>query len=534
MSARGGVVYLVGAGPGDPGLMTARSLELIAAADVVFYDRLIPPGALDGAREGAELVYVGKQPGVPSVPQEEIGARLVEAARAGRSVVRLKGGDPFVFGRGGEEGEALRAAGVEFEVVPGVTAGVAATAYAGIPVTHRDDASAVAFVTGHEDPEKAETALDWEALAAFPGTLVFYMGVKRLAENAAALIVAGRDSDEPAAAIERGTWPGQRTVEATLGTIAAAVEREAVKAPALIVVGPVAARRGELEWRERRPLHGRTVVVTRARAQASGLAATLRELGAEVVELPAIRIEPRIDSEDVRRMTAAIRDYSLICLTSPNGVHLLFEALARAGRDGAPAETPAAAPGRGTVTENAHGEARTAAANAPGDARALAAAAVAAIGPGTARALAERGIVADVVPERFVAESLVEALAGVEVEGRRVLVARAAEARDVLPDALRERGAEVDVVALYETVREQPDPAAVEAAQAADYVTFTSSSTVTNLTEALGDRFPAAARVVSIGPVTSEAARAAGLRVDVEADRHDIEGLLDALLADAT
>jgi uroporphyrinogen III methyltransferase/synthase len=499
MSARAGVVYLVGAGPGDPGLMTARSLALIASADAVFYDRLIPPGALAGAREDAELVYVGKQPGVPSVPQEEIGARLIETARAGHSVIRLKGGDPFVFGRGGEEGEALRAAGVEFEVVPGVTAGVAATAYAGIPVTHRDDASAVAFLTGHEDPTKGESALDWDALAAFPGTLVFYMGVKRLTENAAALIAAGRDAEQPAAAIERGTWPGQRTVEATLGTIAAAVEREKIGAPALIVVGAVAARRSDLAWLERRPLHGRTVVVTRARAQASGLAATLRDLGAEVLELPAIRIEPQLDSAEVREAASAIGLYELVCLTSPNGVHLLFEAIERAGLD----------------------------------ARALAGVTVAAIGPGTSRALAEHGVLADVVPERFVAEALVEALAGVEVEGQRVLVARAAEARDVLPDALRERGAEVDVVALYETVREQPDAEVIEAAQAADYVTFTSSSTVTNLTAALGDRFPGAARIVSIGPVTSETARAAGLRVDVEAERHDVDGLLAALLADA-
>jgi uroporphyrinogen III methyltransferase/synthase len=499
MSIRPGVVYLVGAGPGDPGLMTARSLELIAAADSVYYDRLIPPGALDGARADAELIYVGKQPGVPSVPQDEIGERLIEAARAGRGVVRLKGGDPFVFGRGGEEGEALREAGVEFEVVPGITAGVAATAYAGIPVTHRDDASAVAFVTGHEDPEKTETALDWDALAAFPGTLVFYMGVKRLGENAAALIAAGRDPEQPAAAVERGTWPGQRTVSAMLGTIAATVEREGVGAPALIVIGPVAARREALAWLERRPLHGRTVVVTRARAQASGLAATLRSLGATVVELPAIRIESRTQTEEVRAAAAAIADYDLVCLTSPNGVNLLFEALAEAGRD----------------------------------ARALAGATVAAIGPGTARALAAHGIAADVVPERFVAEALVEALAGVAVEGRRVLVARAAEARDVLPDALRERGGEVDVVALYETVREVPDDAATLAAQAADYVTFTSSSTVTNLTEALGDRFPAAARIVSIGPVTSGSVRDAGLEVAVEADRHDVDGLLAALLADA-
>jgi len=499
VSARAGVVYLVGAGPGDPGLMTARSLALIAGADAVFYDRLIPPTALDGAREDAELIYVGKQPGVPSVPQDEIGDRLIEAARAGKSVVRLKGGDPFVFGRGGEEGEALRAAGVEFELVPGVTAGVAATAYAGIPVTHRDDASAVAFVTGHEDPEKDESALDWDALAGFPGTLVFYMGVKRLGENAAALIAGGRDPEEPAAAIERGTWPGQRTVSATLGTIATAVERENVKAPALIVVGKVAARREDLAWLERRPLHGRRVVVTRARAQASGLAGTLRNLGADVVELPAIRIEPRIEAEEVRAAAAAIGIYELVCLTSPNGVRLLFEAIAGADLDS----------------------------------RALAGVTVAAIGPGTARALAKRGVVADIVPERFVAEGLIEALGDVEVEGSRVLVARAADARDVLPEYFERRGAEVDVVALYETVRERPDAEAVEAAQAADYVTFTSSSTVTNLVEALGDRFPSAARIVSIGPVTSETAKDAGLKVDIEAERHDIDGLVQALLEDA-
>jgi uroporphyrinogen III methyltransferase/synthase len=498
--ARSGVVYLVGAGPGDPGLITARALELIASADVVFHDRLIPPGALDRARDDAELAYVGKEPGRPSLPQAEIEERMVAAARAGRSVVRLKGGDPFVFGRGGEEAEALRAAGVEFEVVPGVTAGVAAPAYAGIPVTHRDDASAVAFVTGHEDPEKPESALDWEALARFPGTLVFYMGVKRLAENAKALIEAGRDPEEPAAVIGSGTMDGQRAVGATLATIAETASREGIAAPAVVVVGPVAARHESLAWLERRPLWGRRVVVTRARAQASGLAARLRELGAEVVELPAIRIEPRIDSEEVRRVVADIHAYALICVTSPNGAELLFEALREAGRD----------------------------------ARALANATVAAIGPGTAAALAAHGISADIVPERFVAEALVESLDAVEVRDRPVLVARAAEARDLLPEALRERGGQVDVVALYETVAEEPDPDAVAAARGADYVTFTSSSTVRNFVEALGDSLPRDARVVAIGPVTSEAAREAGLEVAVEAERHDIEGLVAALLAEAT
>jgi uroporphyrinogen III methyltransferase/synthase len=538
MKVRPGVVYLVGAGPGDPGLMTARSLELIAGADAIFYDRLIPPGALDGAREDVELIYVGKhaahgtesRPGGDfscrrsTVPQEETNARLVEAAREGKSVVRLKGGDPFVFGRGGEEGEALREAGVEFEVVPGVTAAIAATAYAGIPVTHRDDASAVAFVTGHEGPEKAGSTLDWEALARFPGTLVFFMGVKRLAGNAAALIAAGRDPQEPAAAVERGTMEKQRTVAATLGTLAEAVEREGVGAPALIVVGPVVERREALAWLERRPLHGRRVAVTRARAQASGLATTLRGLGAEVVELPAIRIEPRLDSDEVRGAIERIGEYSLVCLTSPNGVRLLFEALAAAGLD---ARAFGEAPGNAGEGEEQGGAVDT---SAGSDA---AATVVAAIGPGTARALAEHGIRADIVPERFVAEALVEALAPVEVEGRRVLVARAAEARDVLPDALRERGAEVDVAALYETVRETPDPEAVEAAQGADYVTFTSSSTVRNLTRALGDRFPRGARIVSIGPITSEAVRVAGLEVAVEAERHDVDGLVEALLRDA-
>ena len=533
--ARSGVVYLVGAGPGDPGLMTARSLELIASADAIFHDRLIPPGALAGARADAELVYVGKAPAdVPvergpyghrstgtSVPQGETNERLVEAAQAGKSVVRLKGGDPFVFGRGGEEGEALREAGVEFEVVPGVTAGVAASAYAGIPVTHRDDASAVAFVTGHEDPEKAETALDWEALARFPGTLVFYMGVKRLGDNAAALIAAGRDADEPAAAVERGTMEGQRTVVATLGTLAATVEREEIGAPALIVVGDVVARREALAWLERRPLHGRRIVVTRARAQTSGLATTLRDLGAEVVELPAIRIEPTIESDEVRNAIEQIGEYELVCVTSPNGARLLFAALRQAGLDARAFGGNPKQPQVGEAGSSVGGGSRGAAV-------------VAAIGPGTARALAEHGIVADIVPEKFVAEALAEALAGVDVDGKRVLVARAAEARDVLPDALRARGAEVDVVALYETVREVPEPEAVEAAQSADYVTFTSSSTVRNLTEALGDRFPAAARIVSIGPITSEAARDAGLEVDVKAARHDIDGLIAALLADAS
>ncbi len=493
-----GIVYLVGAGPGDPGLMTRRSLELIASADAILYDRLIPAGALDGARPDAELRYVGKEPGAAALSQEETNELLVELGRAGRRVVRLKGGDPFVFGRGGEEAEALAAAGVAFEVVPGVTAGVAAAAYAGIPVTHREAASAVAFVTGHEDPDKPGSALDWGALARFPGTLVFYMGIRQLPLIAERLTAAGRDPGEPAAVVERGTHPGQRTIVDTLGGIAARVQAEEIRPPAITLVGAVAELRDTIAWLERRPLHGEVVAVTRARAQASGLAERLRELGAEVVETPAIRIEPRPVEGELLEAVERIGEYGMVCFTSPNGVGLLFEALASTGRD----------------------------------ARALADATVAAIGPGTAAALLEHGIRADVVPERFVAEALVEALEPVEVDGRRVLVARAAEARSVLPDALRERGAVVDDVALYETVAEPLTEAQLAGLERATYVTFTSSSTVRFLLDS-GARPPAGARIVSIGPVTSATAEERGLTVDVVAERHDIDGLVDALTADA-
>jgi uroporphyrinogen III methyltransferase/synthase len=491
-------VFLVGAGPGDPGLMTRRSLELIASADAILYDRLIPPGALDGARADAELRYVGKEPGRAALSQEETNELLVELGGAGKRVVRLKGGDPFVFGRGGEEAEALAAAGVPFEVVPGVTAGVAAPAYAGIPVTHRDAASAVAFVTGHEDPEKDGSALDWEALARFPGTLVFYMGIKNLPLIAERLTAAGRDANEPAAVVERGTQAGQRTVVDTLAGIAARAEVEQIRPPAITLVGAVAELRETIAWLELRPLHGEVVAVTRARAQASELAERLRALGAEVVETPSIRIEPLPLEGALRDAVERIADYTLVCLTSPNGARLLFEALAATGRD----------------------------------ARALAGATVAAIGPGTAAELARQGIHADVVPDRFVAEALVEALEPVEVQHRPVLVARAAEARSVLPDALRARGAEVDDVALYETVAEPLGDEARAALARATYVTFTSSSTVRFLVGS-GASLPEGARVVSIGPVTSATAEEHGLGVDVEADRHDIDGLVAALSADA-
>jgi uroporphyrinogen III methyltransferase/synthase len=481
-----GIVYLVGAGPGDPGLLTVRAVELIRTADVVLYDRLIPPEALAYAKPEAEVVYVGKQGEGPQTDQRDIHRLLLDHANAGRRVVRLKGGDPFVFGRGGEEALLLREAGIPFEVVPGVTAGVAAPGYAGIPVTHRDTASSVAFVTGHEDPVKPEPAIDWAALARFPGTLVFYMGVRTLPRIAERLVAEGRPADEPAAIVERGTLPGQRTVVAPLREIAARAAAEGIRAPAVTVVGEVARLREDLAWLEQRPLHGRTVAVTRARAQASALAARLRALGATVVEAPAIRIEP---------LTAELPDlkgYDLVCVTSPNGAELLLDRLR--------------------------------------DARELAGVTVAAIGPGTARALRARGVEPDVVPERAVAEGLVEALSGVPVE--RALIARAAEGRDVLPDALRARGVHVDVVALYETVAEPLDDDTRAAAARADFLLFTSASSVRFFAQAAGPEALRGPRLASIGPATSAELRAHGATPDVEADPHTPDGLVAALLRD--
>jgi uroporphyrinogen III methyltransferase/synthase len=383
-------------------------------------------------------------------------------------------------------------------------------------VTHRDAASAVAFVTGHEDPAKDESALDAKGLAAFPGTLVFYMGVKNLPLIADALIAAGRDPAEPAAVVRRGTLPDQQTVTAPLADIAERVAEAGVTAPAITVVGPAVALRDRLAWLERRPLHGKRVAVTRARAQASGLAARLRELGAEVVETPAIRIAPRPVEGEIAATVGGLAPsrgpsadpgpgpYAVACFTSANGVRLFFAALASKGLD----------------------------------ARALAGSIVAAIGPGTARELQQHGVRADIVPPRSIAEALVEALADTPVDGQRVLVARAGAGRDVLPDALRERGAQVDAVALYDTVIEPLTDEQRAALADVDYVTFTSASSVRNLLDSLGDQAGrdeglCRARVVSIGPITTGAAREAGLTVHVQAERHDVDGLIEALIADA-
>lgn len=481
-----GTAYLVGAGPGDRGLMTARALELIGSADVILFDRLIPEDALASARPDAVLVDVGKIGGGRQVPQETTTALLLEHALAGRSVVRLKGGDPFVFGRGGEEAQACVRHGIPFEVVPGVTAGIAASAYAGVPVTQRGLAAAVAFVTGHEDPAKPETQIDWPALAAFPGTLVFYMGVRQLPRIAEQLIRGGRPAQEPVAVIQRGTYGDQRSIRGTLATIAADAAAAGIKPPSITVIGPVAALHDELQWLgAARPLAGVSVAVTRARAQASALAAQLRALGATAIESPAIRIEP------LEAVVPDLAPYDLVAFTSPNAVTRFFE-LVR-------------------------------------DARALAGPTVAAIGPGTARTLREHGILADVVPPRSIAESLVEALEAVPVT--RALIPRAEEARDILPEALAARGAQVTVLPLYRTVAEPLDADARAAALGARYATFTSASSVRFFHAAAGSLD--GPRLVSIGPATSAALRELGHEPDVEADVHTPDGLVAALVADA-
>ena len=462
-------VYLVGAGPGDPGLLTVRAAELIARADVILHDRLIPAEALAGARPDAEVVYVGKQGGGPQMPQEEIHRLLLEHARAGREVVRLKGGDPFVFGRGGEEALVCLEAGIPFEVVPGITAGVAAPAYAGIPVTHRELASGVAFVTGHEDPAKPETALDWPALAAFPGTLVFYMGVRSLPRIAEQLVAGGRPASEPVAVVERGTLPGQRTLLATLADVGATRGRRRASARRRSrSSGRWRRCASSSRWLERRPLHGVSVAVTRARPQASGLAARLRELGATVVEAPAIRIEPLApDAAGPRRVRPRLRH---VAERRARAV--------RAARRGGPGRAGAGRrDGGGDRAGHRAGARRARDPRRPACRTAR-----------SPRASSRRSG---------------------SVAVRRALVVRAREGRDVLPDALRERGAEVELLALYETVAEPLDGATAEAAAAADYVTFTSASTVRFFLAAAGALD--GPRIASIGPATSAALREAGI-----------------------
>ena len=500
---RAGWVALVGAGPGDPGLLTVRGRELLEAADAVVVDRLGTDALLALCRPDARIIDAGKAPGRQALTQAETNATLVALAREGLAVVRLKGGDPFVFGRGGEEAIALHEAGIPVEIVPGITSAIAAPGAAGIPVTHRAVATSFTVVTGHEDPTKPSEQTDWQALARTPGTLVILMGMGRLPGIAAALIAAGRPADQPAAAVQWGTTPRQRQVVATLGELPDAVVRSGLGNPAVVVVGEVAGLAAEIDWRARRPLGGRTVVVTRARAQASELARELARLGAEVIELPVIRIAALANPPNLAHVMDRISDYRLIVLTSVNGVDGLFARLADRGLDARAIDRSA----QGRRDRPGHRRAARCARHPSGPR------------PGAVR---RRGRAC--------------ALAGSELAGVPTLIARARGARALLVDELAAAGALVDELELYEAVADAPEPDQIERALRADYLTFTASSTVAKFVELVGAARAAgiSGRTVSIGPVTSRTLRAVGMSVDAEADPHTIPGLIAALRADAT
>ncbi|MCC7104375.1 MAG: uroporphyrinogen-III C-methyltransferase [Chloroflexi bacterium] len=501
MAESGGLVSLVGAGPGDPGLLTRRGEALLRRAEVVVYDRLVAPELLGLCSPAAERIYVGKEGFGPSVSQDQITPLLVKLGQEGRRVVRLKGGDPFVFGRGGEEALALREAGVPFEIVPGVTSAIAAPACAGIPVTHRGLAASFMVATGFEDPTKPASDHDWAGLAHGADTLLFLMGVEHLEEIVSKLLEHGRPADEPAALVRRGTTPEQQTLVGTLETIAGLARERRLRPPAILVVGKVASLADQLGWLERRPLHGKRVLVTRAREQASALADRLAEQGARPLEFPSIKIQPLADPGSLDAALAELAGYAWVVFTSANGVRAAFERLERSHRD----------------------------------ARAFGAARIAAIGPATAAGLAERGLRADLVSSGATAEAVAADLTPRVEPGQRVLLARADLAQPALAEALTAAGALVDDVVAYQTAPTMDGHDEVRRrleAGEVDVVTFTSASTVRNLLAGLDGAQSLLARplIACIGPVTAEAARARGLRVDLVAPTHTIDGLVDALV----
>ena len=495
-----GKVWLIGAGPGDPGLLTIKGKECLERADAVVYDRLADPRILAYVRPEAERIYVGKASSQHTMKQPDINKLLVKLAAEGKKVARLKGGDSFVFGRGGEEALELYEAGLPFEFVPGITSAIAVPEYAGIPVTHRHVATSFAVITGHEDPTKGASTINWSGLATAVDTLVFLMGVENLKHITKELIAHGRSADTPAALIRWGTHPEQRTLETTLGQAYAAVQAAQFKAPAILIVGNVVALRKELAWFDKKPLFGKTIVVTRARAQASALTAALEEQGAKVLEVPAIKLTPVANYDLLDQALADLQNYQWLVFTSANGVEAFFARLEHKGLDS----------------------------------RALARAQIAAIGTATAAALRAHGLVADVIPPSFKAEDLVQALTPCLKKGARVLLPRAKVAREVLPESLRELGVTVDVVPVYETVLDASGKEqllqALESG-AVDYVTFTSSSTVTNLVQMLDNNIAllSGVKLAAIGPITAATCAKAGLKVAVTAQTYTIQGLVEAL-----
>ncbi|MBT8332354.1 MAG: uroporphyrinogen-III C-methyltransferase [Deltaproteobacteria bacterium] len=496
-------VYLVGAGPGDPGLITIKGKKCIQNADVIIYDYLASPALLKHAAKSAELIYVGKKGGDHTLSQDEINRLLVDKAKSGGVITRLKGGDPFIFGRGGEEAEVLAEAGILFEIVPGVTSAIAAAAYAGIPLTHRDLTSTLAFVTGHEDPTKKETSINWSSLASGIGTLVFFMGVKNLPNIAERLIAHGKPPHTPVAVIRWGTTSRQKTVTATLATIVDKTRAAGLKAPAIIAIGDVVDLRQSLKWFENRPLLGKRIVVTRARQQASDLVRLLTDLGAECLEYPTIEIMPPTDPQPLKQAVANLATYDWIVFTSVNGVGFFFEQLFADGKD----------------------------------VRALGRLKTAAIGPATAARLLEFGLISDIVPQTYRAESVVDAFKKEKLNNKKILLPRAREARPILPQELKKMGAAVDEIPAYETLKavdNASDLVQQLKEKRVDMITFTSSSTVKNFKALLPAKAFAALMqditIASIGPITTDTAKRLGFDVHISAKSYTIPGLVDAIL----
>jgi uroporphyrinogen III methyltransferase/synthase len=488
-----GKVYLIGAGPGDPELLTCKGRRILEQADAILFDHLAPAALLDLAPANAERLYVGKKKSVHAFTQEEICAMLIERARRGLTVVRLKGGDPFIFGRGGEEAEALAEAGVVCELVPGISSPLGIGAYAGIPLTHRGLSTSVSFVTGH-----AVDAVDWKTVGQ-ADTLVIFMGMFAFAEIARELIAGGRSPDTPAIVVRWATRPDQETIEGTLATLPQLIAEQGMKPPATIVIGQVVRLREKLSWYERLPLFGRRIVTTRARGQADVLTARLHALGADAIEMPTIEIQPAADYGPLDRALAELASYDWLIFTSANGVRFFLERLDRSSVD----------------------------------LRALRAK-VCAIGPATRAAVEALHLKVDLMGREYVAEGLLEAFAAHDLAGRRVLLPRAAVARDLVPVELGRRGARVDVVEAYRTVT--PEGAGAQAARIfggarkPDCITFTSSSTVRNFVALAGAEALEGVKVASIGPVTTDTARALGIAVDAEARVFTVDGVVDAVL----
>ena len=500
-----GIVYLIGAGPGDPGLFTLRGKELLETCDVVVYDYLANDALLALANKNAEIIYVGKQGGDHTLAQSEINRLIVARAQEGKRVARLKGGDPYMFGRGAEEAEELLEAGIPFEVVPGVTSAIAAAAHAGIPLTHRAHASSVCFATGHEDPSKASSVHNWKALATGTSTLVFFMGMKNLPDIVHNLTTHGMNPHTPAALVRWGTTPRHKSCAGTLAELPELAAQHGFTAPSLIIIGPVVSLRGKLNWFEKKPLLGHGIVVTRSREQASSMSALLRQEGAEVIEFPTIAVTPLEDTSPTREALCRLREYDWVVFTSANGVAFFWREMDALGLD----------------------------------ARAFAATQVAAIGPATAQALAEKGIRADFVPESFIAESALAGLVARGVRGRNILIPRAREARDVLPQGLVDAGATCRVLPVYAAMPQDTGHDAVLHAMAEGsirYITFASSSTVTNFFRRIPQELFAAGttiRFACIGPITAATLREHGLTCHVMPERYTVPDLVRAILDDA-